>query len=186
MPDDQRQSYRLKLGPVVTDLLEQLSEQTAAALDDRVDRLLATEHRVAGLENERQLFRDQVATLGGNVTSMATALTTTSASVDKVTDLIDHRTREIQKLMLHISTLVGTTMTEGAERDRLHVRFNEIFTDLGKQMDALSTLVKDQQQARQRTVQNVVGRAEEERLAIAEQNTKTELARPDKTRGLER
>lgn len=187
MPDDHKQSsYRLRTGPIASNLLDRLDEQTSNSLDAEIQRLLTTQDRASTLEEERVALIQTVTQLSSQVGMMASALMSTSTSVDKVTDLIDHRTREIQKLMLHISAMVGTTFTDGAERERLHTRINDVFLDLAKQMESLSNLVKGQQKERQRMVQNAVGRAEEERLTIADKVAPELDARAPLSRGKER
>lgn len=187
MPDDHKpSSYRLKLGPVVTEVLEDLPEQTAAALDDHVQHLLTTAARATALEEERQLFRANTSTLSGHVGTLSQALTHLSTCVSNNMDMVDHRTREIQKLMLHIGTLLGSSTTEGAEREHYHVRFGEVFRDLSKQMESLSGLVKEHQRMRERFVKSSVDRAEEDRLSIADQVHPNLDSRAEKTRGMER
>jgi len=107
-------------------------------------------------------------------------------AISDLTDLIDHRTREMVNIFLHISTLVGTNFTEGEERERLHRRFEEIFQDIGTQMEALSGLVKDQQHARETRTNRVIARAEEGRLAIAENEMTPAPGRNQNTQGMER
>lgn len=186
MPDDQKpNSYRIKLGPIVTAMLEEMDEQSAAALDERVAELLATEETVTELQADRQKFRDQIGGLADALTEQASALVATSTSVDKISHLVDHRFREMQKLIIHMSAMIGTTVTEGAERDQLFARSNEIFMDLGRQIESLSGLIKEQQGARQRQVHTATARAEDERLAIAQQNDQSLDTKPVRSKGWE-
>lgn len=171
MPSDTKSGYRIKLGPVATDLLDRQPEQTPAALDLEIARLLQTTDRVAYLEAQAVSNADTVSRLVEINSAFSAALGSTSKSVTHLTDMLDHRTREFEKLLIHISTMVGSHLSDGDERDRLHTRLQEIEKDLGKQMSALSSLVQDQNKSRQVQVQNAIGRAEEERLTIAEQET---------------
>jgi len=109
-----------------------------------------------------------------------------TTAIGDLTDLVDHRTREMVNIFLHISTLVGTNFTEGEEREILHRRFEEIFQDIWTHMEALSGLVKDQQHARETLTNKVIGRAEEGRLAIAENEMAPAPRRDQNTRGMER
>lgn len=120
------------------------------------------------LKNSSTMARH--AQLADNIVDLAEAIGTTFVSITSLTDLMDHRTREFEKLLLHISTLVGTHMTDGDERERLHHRFHEMASEMSKQLDSLTTLVKDQHLRRQRQVQQVVGRAEEKRLTVVEKD----------------
>ena len=180
MPSDTKTGYRIKLGPVATDLLDRLSEQTPAALDLEIARLLQTTDRVAHLETQAVSNAETVSRLVEINSALSAALGSTSESVTQLTDMIDHRTREFEKLLIHISTMIGSHLTDGDERDRLHARLQEIEKDLGKQLTALSSLVQDQNKSRQVQVQNAIGRAEEERLTITEQEatlTKPQMER---------
>ena len=185
MSTETKHGYRIKLGPVTSDLLDSLADQTPATLDAKITQLLQTAERVEDLETERKDMMVHHSRLVDHIVTLADAVGTTSVSVTSLTDLMDHRTREFEKLLLHISTLVGCHMTDGDERERLHLRFQEMATEMSKQLDSLTTLVKDQHLGRHRQVQQAVGRAEEERLTVIEQEAtlaKTQASR----RGMER
>ncbi len=185
MPSDRKSGYRIKLGPVATVLLDRLSEQTPAALDLEIARLLQTTDRVAHLEAQAVSNAETVSRLVEINSAFSAALGSTSTSVSNLTDMIDHRTREFEKLLIHISTMVGSHLTDGDERDRLHTRLQDIEKDLGTQLTALSSLVRDQNKSRQVQVQNAIGRAEEERLTIAEQESVLTKPQPERA-GVER
>jgi hypothetical protein len=185
MTTDTKQSYRIKLGPVASDLLDGLADQTPATLDSKIIELLHTAKRIEQLEAERGDMMVRNSVLADHILTVADALETTSVSITTLTNLVDHRTREFEKLLLHISTLVGTHMTDGDERERLHHRFHEMAREMSKQLDSLSTLVKDQHQQRQRQVQQAVGRADEERLTIVEKDVTISKAH-DPRSGMER
>lgn len=180
MPNDTKQGHRPRLGPIASELFENLSEQTSAKLDLEIARLLQKSARCEQLETQAIANAEAVSRLVEINSNLSAALGSTSQSVNHLTDMIDHRTREFEKLLIHISTMVGSHLSDGDERDRLHTRLQEIEKDLGKQMSALSSLVKDQNKSRQVQVQNAIGRAEEERLTITEQEatlTKPQMER---------
>jgi chromosome segregation ATPase len=180
------ENRRLTLGPELSSFLGTLPDQSATSLDREFQSLLQSRDRVADLEAERAANMKIISSLLQNGAEMSSALSETSTSVSRLTDLIDHRTREMVNIFLHISTLVGTNFTEGEERERLHRRFEEIFQDIGTHMEALSGLVKDQQHARETLTNKVIGRAEEGRLAIAENEMTPAPRRDQNTRGMER
>ncbi|KJZ17904.1 hypothetical protein [Loktanella sp. S4079] len=142
MPSDTKSGYRIKLGPVATDLLERLPEQTPAALDLEIARLLQTTDRVAHLEAQAVSNADTVARLVEINSAFSAALGSTSTSVSNLTDMIDHRTREFEKLLIHISTMVGSHLSDGDERDRLHARLQDIEKDLGTQPFHRSSVIR--------------------------------------------
>ena len=179
MPNNTKPGYRIKLGPVATDLLDRQSEQTPTALDLEIARLLQTADRVAHLETQTVSNTQTVSRLLEINSALSAALGSTSQSVTHLTDMIDHRTREFEKLLIHISTMVGSHLSDGAERDRLHARLQDIEKDLGTQLAALSSLVQDQKRSRQMQVQNAIGRAEEERLTIAEEQEARTKPQPE-------
>ncbi|MBF9052429.1 hypothetical protein GTA62_20780 [Roseobacter sp. HKCCD9010] len=180
MPNNTKPGYRIKLGPVATDLLDRQSEQTPTALDLEIARLLQTADRVAHLETQAASNTQTVSRLLEINSALSSALSSTSDSVTHLTDMIDHRTREFEKLLIHISTMVGSHLSDGAERDRLHARLQDIEKEFGTQLAALSSLVQDQKRSRQMQVQNAIGRAEEERLTIVEEEATHTKPQPER------
>ncbi|WP_108816565.1 hypothetical protein [Loktanella sp. Alg231-35] len=180
MSNDNTQNIRMTLGTELSNYLRRMPDSSAKALDAEFVSLVQTRDRVSHLEMQAVANADTVTRFLKINSALSSALSSTSDSVTHLTDMIDHRTREFEKLLIHISTMVGSHMSDGDERDRLHVRLQEIEKDLGKQLSALSSLVQDQNKSRQVQVQNAIGRAEEERLTIAEQEaalTKPQLER---------
>ncbi len=180
MPSDTKPGYRIKLGPVATELLDQQFEQTPTALDLEITRLLQNTNHVAHLETQAVSNAQTVSRLVEINSALSAALRATSQSVTHLKDMIDHRTREFEKLLIHISTMVGSHLSDGDERDRLHARLQEIEKDLGTQLSALSSLVQEQDKSRQVQVQTAIGRAEEERLTIAEQQATLTRLQPER------
>lgn len=186
MTDEPKQNRRMTLGPELSRFVDSLPDQSATALDKAFQSLCETRDRVADLEKERGSSQHTIASLLTTVSEMSTALSETSQSVSQLTEMMDHRTQHMTTIFLHISTLVGTKFADGDERDRLHRRLQELSTDLEKQMDVLSKFVRDQQTHRERTVSQVVGRAEEERLTLAEQQGIAPPQQARQDRGMER
>ena len=186
MSTDTKNKYRVQLGPKGRQILDSLTEQNAAGLDAELLRLQETAALVPGLEEDRQRIIKANHDLGGHVGSLAKAVASLSSSVTDQMHMIDHRTREFEKLLLHISGMVGSHMTDGAERDRLHVRLKEIAVDMTKQIEKLSTLINDQHKARQAIVQNAVARAEEERLTVFEKRPEGLTKQAPERAGMER
>ena len=177
MPSDTK---RITPGPVVSDLMERQPEQNAKALDLEVARLIRTADRVALLETQAAADAEAISRLVDINSALSAALGSTSQSVTHLTDMIDHRTREFEKLLNHISTMVGSHLSDGAERDRLHARLQDIEKEFGTQFAALSSLVQDQKRSRQMQVQNAIGRAEEKRLTIVEEEATHTKPQPER------
>ena len=169
MSNGSTQNRRMTLGPELSDYLSRMTDSSATALDAEFKSLLQTRDRVNHLEMQAVSNTQTVSRLLEVNSALSSALSSPSDSVTHLTDMIDHRTREFEKLLIHISTMVGSHLSDGAERDRLHARLQDIEKEFGTQLAALSSLVQDQKRSRQMQVQNAIGRAEEERLTIAEE-----------------
>ena len=180
MSNGSTQNRRMTLGPELSDYLSRMTDSSATALDAEFKSLLQTRDRVNHLEMQAVSNTQTVSRLLEVNSALSSALSSTSDSVTHLTDMIDHRTREFEKLLIHISTMVGSHLSDGAERDRLHARLQDIEKDLGTQLAALSSLVQGQKRSRQMQVQNAIGRAEEERLTIAEEEVTRTRPQPDR------
>ena len=103
MSEDAVQNYRLKLGPAVSEYLSKLPEQPPAALDAAFIALLGDRERLAKAE-ARSAEQDRLlGTLSDHNAKMAEALAATSTSVSKLTEMVDHRTKEMITIFLQIS-----------------------------------------------------------------------------------
>ncbi|WP_342075130.1 hypothetical protein [Yoonia sp. SS1-5] len=184
MPDDARQNYRLRLGPVVSNLLDTLAEPTPVALDAEVKKLLAGREQLTVLEQKGAEDTARLRRFMQQHAEMAEALSATSDSVSKLTDMMDHRTREMVTIFLHVSSLVGSRYAEGEELAHIHRRFKELNSDLETQIDRLLSQVREQKQTRETKVAQVTARAEEERLTLPERNAETGIPEiPQQRRG---
>jgi len=185
MSNDNTQNIRMTLGPDLSNYLRQMPDSSAKALDVEFLSLVQSRDRLSHLEAQAVTNAATVSRLVEINSELSAALGSTSTSVTHLTDMIDHRTREFEKLLIHISTMVGSHLSDGDERDRLHARLQDIEKDLGTQLSALSSIVKDQNKSRSVQVQNAIGRAEEERLTIAEQESVLMKPQPERA-GVER
>ena len=185
MPEEIKQGHRIRIGPVVADFLNGLDEQTPQSLDAAFKELLdggaaQGEDQVERLQDQRDDALASVVSLSCALTSVTEALAEWSKASDAVHHLLDHRTKSMTTLLLHISGLIGTHFTQGEDRTRLHARLETLQTEMREQMDVLATLVGKRQIERQSTVQRAVARAEEERLSVQakeEQAVETRMQR---------
>jgi methyl-accepting chemotaxis protein len=108
-----------------------------------------------------------------------------TSAIGDLTDLVDHRTKEMVRIFTHISTLVGTKFTDGEELQRLHKRFQEMSEDLASQMTNLSDLVASKSRETAKTTGRLITSIEEQRLAVPVEGEQRTFE-PEKGRGHER
>lgn len=186
MSEEPLKNLRVTLGPELSKFVRSLDDQSAPSLDIEFLSLIEARNRTKDLEDERAANRATITSLLEQVGALSAALGQTSASVSNLTDMMDHRTREMITVFVHISSMVGTKFAQGEELEHIHRRFTELNNDLERQMEELSGLLKEQQAVRENTVQSITGRAEEERLSLAEQQDLATSERASKERGFER
>ena len=164
-----KRDQRMRLGPVVRELLATYSNPTSAELDSEVQELIRDREKLKSYVSPSRDTTLNFEPLENRLDRMSEAVVSTGELITNLTELTDHRTRELAKLFLHISTMVGVKFTDNEEeRDRLHRRFNEMFQDLEKQMTSLSKLLKQKQVKHEKSMTAVQASMDEQRVAIVE------------------
>jgi hypothetical protein len=182
---DPNKSIRVRLGPVAADLVADHPEVPAAALETEIALLISDRHKLAETSDLIALYQQRDIQQTEILTNLAATSRAQTDAIDALSQLVDHRTRELSKLMQHIGALIGNRMTEGNERELLHLRFEEIFMDLGKQMDALSKLVTGKTREAVRQSSNLNQQLDEHSLTLPLKVVEEKII-PIKDRGHER
>ena len=185
MPEDTTKAIRIRLGTAALDLIKGQSELPANALDMAISELLHDRSRANRLEHTVSAFEARDLRQTEALSALALTCQAQTTAIGDLTDLVDHRTKEMVRIFTHISTLVGTKFTDGEELQRLHKRFQEMSEDLASQMSKLSDLVASKSREAAKTTGRLITSIEEQHLAVPLQGEQRTFE-PEKGRGHER
>ncbi len=129
MPEDTTKAIRIRLRPAALELIEDRCELPANALDMAISELLHDRSRANRLEHTVSAFEARDLRQTEALSALALTYRAQTSAIGDLTDLVDHRTKEMVRIFTHISTLVGTKFAGGEELQRLHKRFQEMSVD---------------------------------------------------------
>lgn len=138
-----RKDNRFRLGPKAMTLLDRCGDGTPQEFDEELVRLVFVdaEHRKTAAKFE--VFAARLHKIEAKLNATVEAQLQTVAAIGRLHDKLDQRGAQLVKMHNHTSGLIGTRLTEGTERKRLLVQFQDLFASIERQLEQITLLVKE-------------------------------------------
>lgn len=176
---------RPRLGPIASGLVDG-HPQPGTALESHLEKLIEDRLALSDIKAMNKLLVTRDEQQCRVITDLVAATSAIAESVVGLTTMLDHRTRHMSDVFLQISVHVGRNSTsDGEDRERYHLRFEELFKEGARNLELLSKDVVEMARAGPKMNKRAMATIEEQSLSIP-QAGELDLSKTHGVRGHER
>ena len=157
---------RPRLGPIASGLVEG-HPQPGTALENHLEKLMDDRNALSEVKAMNKLLMTRDEQQCRVITELVGAVYAIAESVTGLTKMVDHRTRHMSDVFLNVSAHVGrSNTTEGEDRERYHLRFEELFKEGARNLELLSKDVVEMARTGPEMNKRAMATIEEQSLSI--------------------
>lgn len=182
---DSQTATRVRLGTIGSSLVEG-HPQPGVALENHLEKLMSDREALSDIKAMNKLLVTRDAQQCRVISELVAVTSAIAESITGLTKMLDHRTRHMSDVFLQISVHVGrNNTTEGEDRERYHLRFEELFKEGARNLELLSKDVVEMTRTGPEMNKRAMATIEEQSLSIP-QVGELELTKTHGVRGHER